>query len=181
MVSVHEQPALFSTATDTITEHGYRAPAAARAAGITYRQLDYWARTSVLMPSLDASSGSGTQRLYSFRDIVVLRVIKRLLTAGISLASVRVAVQWMRDTDLDVAGLTLLSDGASVYAETSPDVILDVLSGGQAVFAIGLQKVAHDAAVSLVAAPDSEKVTPLRASEDPQPVAGAPRLRVIAS
>lgn len=180
MVSV-QQPALFATETDAITEHGYRAPAAARAAGITYRQLDYWARTSVLTPSLDASSGSGTQRLYSFRDIVVLRVIKRLLTAGISLASVRAAVQWMHETDLDVAGLTLLSDGVSVYAETSPDVILDVLSGGQAVFAIGLQKVAHDAAVSLVDVPDSEKVTPLHADDGPQPAADAPRLRVIAS
>lgn len=180
MVSTHEQPTLFSTETDSLDEHGYRAPAAARAAGITYRQLDYWARTAVLTPSLSDSRGSGTQRLYSFRDIVVLRVIKRLLTAGISLSSVRIAVQWMRDTDLDVAGLTLLSDGATVYAETSPDVILDVLAGGQAVFAIGLQKVAHDAALSLAESPDNEKVVALNASDDPQPTA-SPRLRVIAS
>src|SRR5699024_249380 len=148
---------------------GYRAPAAARAAGITYRQLDYWARTGVLAPSIAVGHGSGRQRLYAFRDIVVLRVIKRLLSVGISLSSVRVAVQWLREADLDVTGLTLLSDGASVYAETSPDTILDVLAGGQAVFAIGLQKVRYDTAALLADVPDSERVVTLRADEDPQP------------
>lgn len=158
------QTALFPAAdgTDSVDEAGYRAPAAARAAGITYRQLDYWDRTAVLSPSLVAARGSGTQRLYSFRDIVVLRVIKALLTAGVNLRSVRTAVQWLHTTEHDPAGLTLLSDGVSVYAETSPDVILDVLAGGQAVFAIGLQRVTYDAARSLAEAPDSEKAPAVR-------------------
>lgn len=184
-MSTPQQPALFSTVEDSIAEHGYRAPAAARAAGITYRQLDYWARTAVLTPSLDAARGSGSQRLYSFRDIVVLRVIRRLLDAGISLASVRSAVQWMHDADLDVAGLTLLSDGATVYAETSPDVILDVLAGGQAVYAIGVQRVAADAAATLVDVPDSQRVVALHPDPDPAPAPVAegqtPALRVAAS
>src|SRR5581483_6074513 len=63
---------------------GYRGPTACAAAGITYRQLDYWARTGLVEPSVRAAHGSGTQRLYSFRDILVLKIVKRLLDAGVS-------------------------------------------------------------------------------------------------
>ena len=64
-------------------EMGYRGPVACTAAGITYRQLDYWARTGLLQPSIRAARGSGSQRLYSFRDILVLKVVKKLLDAGV--------------------------------------------------------------------------------------------------
>lgn len=171
-----QQPLFAATdGTDSVADLGYRAPAAARAAGITYRQLDYWARTDLVTPSLRDASGSGTQRLYAFRDIVVLRVVKRLLSAGISLQSIRTAVEWLRETDADVAGLTILSDGTAVYAETEPDVILDVLAGGQAVFAIGVGKVARDAAVCLLNTPDNEKVAPDEAAP------ARPALAVVAS
>src|SRR4026207_239298 len=68
---------------------GYRGPTPRAVAGITYRQLDYWARTGLVVPSVRDASGSGTQRLYSFRDIVVLKVVKRLLDAGGALQDIR--------------------------------------------------------------------------------------------
>jgi len=66
-------------------EIGYRGATACSAAGITYRQLDYWARTGLVEPGIRTASGSGTQRLYGFRDILVLKIVKRLLDAGVSL------------------------------------------------------------------------------------------------
>jgi len=101
---------------------GYRGPTACSAAGITYRQLDYWARTGLVEPSVRAAHGSGSQRLYSFRDILVLKVVKRLLDTGISLQQIRAAVQHLRDHGSeDLAQVTLMSDGVSVYECTSAD------------------------------------------------------------
>ena len=121
---------------------GYRGPTACAAAGITYRQLDYWARTTLVEPSVRAAHGSGSQRLYSFRDILVLKVVKRLLDTGISLQQIRAAVQHLRDrgTD-DLAQVTLMSDGVSVYECTSADEVVDLLQGGQGVFGIALGRV----------------------------------------
>jgi DNA-binding transcriptional MerR regulator len=121
---------------------GYRGPTACAAAGITYRQLDYWARTGLVEPSVRPAHGSGSQRLYSFRDILVLKVVKRLLDTGISLQQIRAAVQHLRDrgTD-DLAEVTLMSDGVSVYECTSADEVVDLLAGGQGVFGIALGRV----------------------------------------
>jgi DNA-binding transcriptional MerR regulator len=121
---------------------GYRGPTACSAAGITYRQLDYWARTGLVEPSVRPAHGSGSQRLYSFRDILVLKVVKRLLDTGISLQQIRAAVQHLRDhgTD-DLAEVTLMSDGVSVYECTSADEVVDLLAGGQGVFGIALGRV----------------------------------------
>ena len=120
-------------------EAGYRGPTACKAAGITYRQLDYWARTGLVEPSVRPAGGSGTQRLYGFRDILLLKVIKRLLDAGISLQQIRTAVAHLRarGTD-DLTRVTLMSDGASVYECTSNDEIIDLLQGGQGVFGIAI-------------------------------------------
>ena len=121
---------------------GYRGPTACSAAGITYRQLDYWARTGLVEPSVRAAHGSGSQRLYSFRDILVLKVVKRLLDTGISLQQIRAAVQHLRDRgSADLAQVTLMSDGVSVYECTSTDEVVDLLQGGQGVFGIALGKV----------------------------------------
>jgi DNA-binding transcriptional MerR regulator len=121
---------------------GYRGPTACAAAGITYRQLDYWARTGLVEPSVRAASGSGTQRLYGFRDILALKVVKRLLDTGISLQQIRTAVAYLHERGAgDVAQVTLMSDGASVYACTSPDEVVDLLQGGQGVFGIALGRV----------------------------------------
>lgn len=121
---------------------GYRGPTACAAAGITYRQLDYWARTGLVEPSVRAATGSGSARLYSFRDILVLKVVKRLLETGISLQQIRVAVEHLRSrgTD-DLAQVTLMSDGVSVYECTSSDEVVDLLQGGQGVFGIALGRV----------------------------------------
>ncbi len=123
-------------------EIGYRGPTACAAAGITYRQLDYWARTALVEPSVRAAHGSGSQRLYGFRDILVLKVVKRLLDTGISLQQIRAAVQHLRDRgSADLAQVTLMSDGVSVYECTSADEVVDLLQGGQGVFGIALGRV----------------------------------------
>ena len=133
---------------------GYRGPTACAAAGITYRQLDYWARTGLVEPTVRAASGSGTQRLYSFRDILILKVIKRLLDAGISLQQIRTAVQHLRErgTD-DLTRVTLMSDGASVYECTSNDEVIDLLQGGQGVFGIAIGGVWREIEGSLAELP----------------------------
>lgn len=129
---------------------GYRGPAACRVAGVTYRQLDYWARTGLLEPSVRNVSGSGHQRLYSFRDVLVLKVIKRLLDAGVSLQQIRVAVSALRARGVhELAGITLMSDGASVYECTSDAQIIDLLRGGQGVFGIALGSVWREVAGTL--------------------------------
>jgi DNA-binding transcriptional MerR regulator len=138
-----EQGLLFSDELEPLPEDvGYRGPTACAAAGITYRQLDYWARTGLVEPSVRPARGSGTQRLYGFRDILVLRVVKRLLDTGISLQQIRSAVIFLREHgSTDMAQVTLMSDGASVYACTSSDEVVDLLQGGQGVFGIALGRV----------------------------------------
>ena len=118
---------------------GYRGPTACSAAGITYRQLDYWARTGLVEPSVRSATGSGTQRLYGFRDILVLKVVKRLLDSGVSLQQIRVAISHLRERGVeDLAQITLMSDGASVYQCTSAEEIIDLVQGGQGVFGIAV-------------------------------------------
>ena len=118
---------------------GYRGPAACQIAGITYRQLDYWARTALVAPSIRSAKGSGSQRLYSFKDVLVLKVVKRLLDTGVSLQNIRVAVQHLRRRGVkDLANITLFSDGTTVYECTSLDEIVDLLQGGQGVFGIAV-------------------------------------------
>lgn len=138
---------------------GYRGPTACNAAGITYRQLDYWARTGLVEPTVRGATGSGTQRLYSFRDILLLKVIKRLLDAGISLQQIRIAVQHLRErgTD-DLTRVTLMSDGATVYECTSNDEVIDLLQGGQGVFGIAIGGVWREIEGTLLDLP-SEKAS----------------------
>ncbi len=114
-------------------------PSACQIAGITYRQLDYWARTSLVVPSIRGAAGSGSQRLYSFKDILVLKIVKRLLDTGISLHNIRVAVDHLRQRGVqDLANITLFSDGTTVYECTSAEEVVDLLQGGQGVFGIAV-------------------------------------------
>ncbi len=135
-----QQGTLFADPVGAPSEHiGYRGPTACTAAGITYRQLDYWARTGLVEPSIRSASGSGSQRLYSFKDILVLKVVKRLLDTGVSLQNIRTAVETLRARGVDdLARITLLSDGATVYECTSSEEVVDLLRGGQGVFGIAL-------------------------------------------
>ena len=124
---------------------GFRGPVACAAAGITYRQLDYWARTGLVVPEIRGATGSGTQRLYSFRDILILKVIKRLIDAGISLQQIRTAIEHLRARGVaDLSQVTLMSDGVSVFECTSDDQVIDLLRGGQGVFGIALAGVWRD-------------------------------------
>lgn len=133
---------------------GYRGPTACSAAGITYRQLDYWARTGLVEPTVREAAGSGSQRLYSFRDILVLRVVKKLLDAGVSLPNIRTAIDALRERGVeDLAGITLMSDGTTVYECTTTDEMVDLLQGGQAVFAIAVGHQVRDVAGSLASLP----------------------------
>ncbi len=135
---------------DLDTETGYRGPTACKAAGITYRQLDYWDRTGLVSPSIQNATGSGSQRLYSFRDILVLKVVKRLLDTGVSLQQIRRAITQLVTYGVDdLAQITLMSDGASVYECTSDDEVIDLVMGGQGVFGIAVGKVWREVEGSL--------------------------------
>ena len=104
--------------------------------------------------AVKAQHGSGSQRLYGFRDILVLKVVKRLLDTGISLQQIRAAVQHLRDHGTeDLAQVTLMSDGVSVYECTSPDEVVDLLAGGQGVFGIALGRVWQEVAGELAELP----------------------------
>ena len=128
-------------------EQGYRAPQVCTIVGITYRQLDYWARTGLLKPSIQSAQGSGSQRLYSFTDIVQLRVVKRLLDAGMSLKKIRQAMDILRgqmSSERPLADVTLLSDGHTIYAAHSADEVVDVFRRGQGVFGIAVGPVQEE-------------------------------------
>ena len=140
------------------TESGYRGPTACKAAGITYRQLDYWARTGLVSPEIRGAEGSGTQRLYSFRDLLMLKVVKKLLDAGISLQQIRTAIEHLRLRGVhDLSQVTLMSDGVSVYECTTDHEVVDLLRGGQGMFAIALGGVWRDLEGVLLALPTEEE------------------------
>lgn len=150
-----EQGTLFADPAPLVDELvGYRGPTACAAAGITYRQLDYWARTELVVPSIRSASGSGSQRLYSFKDILVLKVVKRLLDTGVSLQNIRAAVETLRSRGVDdLARITLLSDGTTVYECTSSEEVVDLLRGGQGVFGIAVSGALRELVGSLAHLP----------------------------
>lgn len=143
---------------------GWRGTAACSVVGITYRQLDYWARTGLVEPSVRRASGSGSNRLYSFRDIIVLKVIKRLLDAGVSLQNIRMAVEALRCRGVkDLAEITLMSDGATVYECRSAGEVIELLRGGHGVFGIAVRSTVTEVMGRLAALPSAE--SPVRAPE----------------
>lgn len=150
-----EQGLLFDEVSmQTMPATGYRGPVAAGVVGITYRQLDYWARTELVVPSVRPAGGSGTSRLYGFRDILELKIVKRLLDTGVSLQQIRTAVEHLRRRGTtDLSQVTLMSDGASVYECTSPDEVIDLLQGGQGVFGIAVGRVWQEVEGSLAQLP----------------------------
>ena len=136
---------------ERLLELGFRGASACQAAGISYRQLDYWARTGLVEPTIRGASGSGSQRLYGFKDILVLKIVKRLLDTGVSLQNIRSAVTHLRNRGVsDLARITLMSDGASIYECSNPEEIIDLLQGGQGVFGIAIGKVWNEVEGSLL-------------------------------
>ena len=157
-IKVGKQGLLFDdSAMESLPEVGYRGPVAAGVVGITYRQLDYWARTSLVLPTVRPATGSGTSRLYGFRDILELKIVKRLLDTGVSLQQIRTAVEHLRARGTtDLTQVTLMSDGVSVYECTSPDEVIDLLAGGQGVFGIAIGRVWQEIQGSLSQLPSDQ-------------------------
>jgi DNA-binding transcriptional MerR regulator len=155
---------------------GYRGTSVVKIVGITYRQLDYWARTGLVEPSVRKATGSGTQRLYSFDDVVRLRVVKRLLDTGVSLQKVRLAVDELRARGRSLADATLVSHGESVYLLDDDASLVDLLRRGQGVFAIALGPVIDELKGEVTAFPterldDRGQIVPV---EEPADVAVPP-------
>jgi len=123
-----------TSASSTMPEQGYSGRKAAEVVGISYRQLDYWARTDLVRPSLAEARGSGSRRLYSYRDLLELKVIKTLLDAGLKLESVRQAFTYLREQlGEDISSANLILDGTTAVLVRSDGELIDVVKKGQGV------------------------------------------------
>ncbi|MFT4245065.1 MAG: MerR family transcriptional regulator [Micrococcaceae bacterium] len=153
------QTSLFDN-TDGIDETlGYRSKVVEKLVGITYRQLDNWTRTGLIKPHIRPAKGSGTQRLYSFRDILELKIIKNLLDTGVSLQQIRIAIDHLHSKGYeDISQLTLMSDGATIFECSNPDDIADVLHGSQGVFGINLGAALQEVSGSILEIPAEKTV-----------------------
>jgi len=139
------QGELFATEDAEDTRRGYRGTVASKVAGITYRQLDYWARKQIVEPSITPLHGSGSRRLYSFKDVVILAVSKRLLDAGVNLQNVTAAIGFLsRRTTAQLADVTIMCDGQQVYECTTSEQMLDLLRSGKAVFGVSVGSLWHE-------------------------------------
>ncbi|MBM6691864.1 MerR family transcriptional regulator [Bifidobacterium pullorum subsp. saeculare] len=139
------QGELFATEDAEDTRRGYRGTVASKVAGITYRQLDYWARKQIVEPSITPSHGSGSRRLYSFKDVVILAVSKRLLDAGVNLQNVTAAISFLsRRTTAQLADVTIMCDGQQVYECTTSEQMLNLLRSGKAVFGVSVGSLWHE-------------------------------------
>ncbi|MGH9050814.1 MAG: MerR family transcriptional regulator [Acidimicrobiia bacterium] len=118
-------------------EIGFRGPQVCAIVGISYRQLDYWARTDLVRPSLADAHGSGTQRRYSYRDLVRLKVIKNLIDAGVKLQTARKAIEYLReDLGDDWASASLVLNGANSLLARDGEALIDLVRHGQGVLNI---------------------------------------------
>jgi DNA-binding transcriptional MerR regulator len=121
----------------TPRELGFRGPQVCSIVGITYRQLDYWARTDLVRPSITDAKGSGTQRTYSFQDLVRLKVVKSLLDAGVKLQTARQAIEYLREhLGDDWASANLVLDGTNMILVRTDDMLIDAVRKGQGVLNI---------------------------------------------
>jgi DNA-binding transcriptional MerR regulator len=120
-----------------MAEEGFRGPQVCKIVGITYRQLDYWARTNLIRPSIADAKGSGTQRRYSYRDLVELKVIKNLPDAGVSLQLARRGIEYIRENlGEDIATANLVMDGPVPVLARSDGEVIDLMRKGQGVLSI---------------------------------------------
>ncbi|AKV55229.1 MerR family transcriptional regulator [Bifidobacterium actinocoloniiforme DSM 22766] len=133
------QGELFAATGDEPVTRGYRGSVASEVAGITYRQLDYWARKGIMEPSITQSHGSGSRRLYSFKDIVILAVLKHLLDIGVVLPNATVAVGFLsRKSTQSLEDVTIVCDGESVEDCQSSEQLFEIMTSGKAVFAMAV-------------------------------------------
>ena len=150
----------FEDAATNGAEEGFSGPQVCSLVGITYRQLDYWDRTDLLKPSLSAAHGSGTQRRYSYRDLVQLKIIKRLLDAGMKLQTARTAVDSLRqERGVDWQAASLVLDGSESVLVRDGDALFDLVRRGQGVLnvvSLGAMVGELDAAIHELAPRDTE-------------------------
>lgn len=134
------QGELFAFSSDGEESVGYRGSVAMKIAGITYRQLDYWARKNIIEPSINPSHGSGSRRLYSFKDISIMAVAKRLLDAGVNLTNVTTAIVFLNCYSIShLENMTIICNGQSVMeCNNNQEDMFNMLEGGSAVFAIAV-------------------------------------------
>lgn len=110
----------------------YSGKRAAEIVGISYRQLDYWARTDLIRPSVADAAGSGSRRQYSYRDLLELKVVKSMLDAGIKLESVRTAFEYLRvELGENVSSARLVIGGGKAILVRDDAELLDVINTGQ--------------------------------------------------
>lgn len=144
------QGELFSNVDTEEIKRGYRGTVASKVAGITYRQLDYWARKQIVEPSITPSHGSGSRRLYSFKDVVILAVSKKLLDAGVNLQNVTAAIGFLTQRSTDqLANVTIMCDGQNVHECTTSEQMLELLQSGKAVFAVSVGSLWHQIETAL--------------------------------
>lgn len=138
------QGELFSSVDSDDAKRGYRGTVASKVAGITYRQLDYWARKQIVEPSITPSHGSGSRRLYSFKDVVILAVSKKLLDAGVNLQNVTAAIGFLTQCTTDqLAHVTIMCDGQNVHQCTTSEQMIELLQSGKAVFGVSVGSLWH--------------------------------------
>ncbi|HXY42745.1 MAG TPA: MerR family transcriptional regulator [Acidimicrobiales bacterium] len=152
-------------------QEGYRGPQVCKIVGITYRQLDHWDRTGLKSPSLEQAKGSGTQRLYSYQDVVELRIIKQLLDAGVTLQRARKAIDFLRESGDDLASASLVLGAAGSVLVRDDEELLDLLRGGQRVFNVvalsGVKGDVDSAIVQIVGGVSSPAPTAAKESSPP--------------
>ena len=122
-------------------QQGYTGPEVCKITGISYRQLDHWTTTKLIEASVRNIKGSGFHRIYSFNDIVFVKLVKKLRSAGISLQKIRIAlknVNKILGKNSNISDVSIFSDGSSIYVLTDNDQMIDLLKKGQAVFGISL-------------------------------------------
>lgn len=138
------QGALFDFADDK-QDCGYRGVVASKIAGITYRQLDYWARKHIVEPSITPSSGSGSRRLYSFKDIVILAVAKKLLDTGVNLVNVTAALNYLESRSVEqLESAVVMCDGSRIFECTNDAEMMTLMKEGHAIFGISVSVLWHD-------------------------------------
>ena len=138
------QGELFESADSQDAKRGYRGTVASKVAGITYRQLDYWAHKQIVEPSINPSHGSGSRRLYSFKDVVILAVSKRLLDAGVNLQNVTTAIGFLTQrTAAQLENVTIMCDGDEVHECTTNEQVIDLVRSGRAVFGVSVGSLWH--------------------------------------
>jgi len=155
---------------------GYRGPQVCKIVGISYRQLDHWDRTGLKSPSLEQAKGSGTQRVYSYQDVVELRIIKQLLDGGVTLQRARKAIDFLRESGDDLASASLVLGPAGSVLVRDDEELLDLLRGGQRVFNVvalaGVKGDVDSAIVRILGTGSPEEVAV--AEKEPSPPAARP-------